>query len=311
MHACAHTTQARHGICKTLASELLGSNHDAIGMKRRDFLRALSAVIIGGGWTSQVLAEMVTPCMPEEYSPGIQDYLDKMRHFNEPHPGDVFIESDKRHLLEVIVRRMRRVERVGGYGFFNLLSLDEARVIARDNPQVGDFTQPELDYLERLFYQDAKRYGFFGERSLQKITDRIPSNDVVKVPGSGHYLYKGAPLATYTKLQHDVGAHAILTSGVRGVMKQFLLFLERAYENKGNLSLASRSLAPPGYSFHGISDFDVGQIGYGKGNFTERFVTTEVCQRLTQLQYIDLRYPRDNLLGVRYEPWHIKVNAKA
>lgn len=281
-------------------------------MKRREFLKALSAAIITGGCTTRALAELLTPCTAsDEYKARIQDYLDKMRHFNEPHPGDVFIEPDKHRLLEVIVRRLRRVDRVGGYGFFNLLSLDEARAIGRDNPRVGDFTKPELDYLEMIFYQDAKRYGFFGERSLQKITDRIPNNEVVKVPGSGHYLYKGAPLATYTKLKQDVGNHAVLTSGVRGVMKQFLLFLERAYENKGNLSLASRSLAPPGYSFHGISDFDVGQVGFGKGNFTERFVTSEVCQRLTQLRYIDLRYPRDNLLGVRFEPWHIKVTAKA
>ena len=55
--------------------------------------------------------------------------------------------------------------------------------------------------------------------------------------------------------------------------------------------------------------FPIVQVGFGKGNFTERFVTTDVCHRLTQLEYIDLRYPRDNLLGVRFDPWHIKVNA--
>ena len=67
-----------------------------------------------------------------------------------------------------------------------------------------------------------------------------------------------------------------LTSGIRGVVKQFLLYLDKADNNHGNLSLASRSLAPPGYSYHGIADFDVGQIGYGILNFTGRFTTTEV-----------------------------------
>ncbi len=50
-----------------------------------------------------------------------------------------------------------------------------------------------------------------------------------------------------------------LTSGVRGVAKQFILFLAKAEANGGNLSLASRSLAPPGYSYHGVGDFDVGE----------------------------------------------------
>jgi len=281
------------------------------GMNRRELIKALGAVAIVGGCVPRALAELLTPCAaaPDDYNSRMQDYLDKMRHFNEPHAGDIYVEPEKRHLLETTVRRLRRLERIAGYGFFNLICLDEARSIARDNPRIGEFSPAEIEYLEFVFYRDAKQYGFFGERSLQKITDRIPANDVVKVAGSGHYLYNGAPLAAYMKVKKDVGDQAILTSGVRGVMKQFHLFLERAYESKGNLSLASRSLAPPGYSFHGISDFDVGQRGYGKGNFTERFVTTDVCRRLAQLEYIDLRYPRDNLLGVRFEPWHIKVKA--
>jgi D-alanyl-D-alanine carboxypeptidase len=282
-------------------------------MQRRQFLKALSAAFIVGGFSSRAFAELVTPCTggPDGVDARIQDYLDKMRHFNQTHVGDVYVEPDQRHLLEVTVRRLRRVERLGGYGFFNLLSLDEACSLGRNMSDIGEFSKAELDYLEAVFYQDAKRYGFLGERSLTKITDCIPKDDVIKIAGSGHYLYKGAPLATYTKVKNDVGERAVLTSGVRGVMKQFLLFLGKAYENGGNLSLASRSLAPPGYSFHGISDFDIGQIGFGKQNFTERFVTTDVCRRLMHLEYIDLRYPRDNLLGVRFEPWHIKVNAKA
>jgi len=94
-------------------------------------------------------------------------------------------------------------------------------------------------------------------------------------------------------------------------MKQFLLFLNKVYICNGNLSLASRSLAPPGYSFHGNGDFDVGQAGLGAFNFTDRFTDTEVFKRLSELGYLKLRYPKGNPLGVRYEPWHIKVNTDA
>ncbi len=95
------------------------------------------------------------------------------------------------------------------------------------------------------------------------------------------------------------------------MIKQFLLFLNKAYNYDGNLSLASRSLAPPGYSYHGIGDFDVGQVGLGADNFTQRFTTTEVYRKLKDLGYIKIRYVEDNMLGVRFEPWHINVGSKA
>jgi hypothetical protein len=69
-------------------------------------------------------------------------------------------------------------------------------------------------------------------------------------------------------------------------------------------------LTPPGYSFHGVGDLDVGQVGFGTDNFSEHFTTTEVYRELVSLGYANLRYPSDNLLGVRFEPWHIQVNSK-
>ena len=33
----------------------------------------------------------------------------------------------------------------------------------------------------------------------------------------------------------------------------------------------------------------------------------EEYKKLIELKYIDLRYTKDNQIGVRYEPWHIKV----
>ncbi|HKI73197.1 MAG TPA: D-alanyl-D-alanine carboxypeptidase family protein, partial [Pseudomonadales bacterium] len=76
---------------------------------------------------------------------------------------------------------------------------------------------------------------------------------------------------------------------------------------KGNLSRASRSLAPPGHSYHGVGDFDVGKVGYGLRNFTSDFARTDEYKSLLELGYVTMRYPQYNLMGVRYEPWHIKV----
>ena len=61
------------------------------------------------------------------------------------------------------------------------------------------------------------------------------------------------------------------------------------------------------YSFHGVGDFDVGQKGFGLSNFSEKFIGTPVFRKLSERGYLTLRYPEENLLGVRYEPWHVKV----
>jgi hypothetical protein len=279
-------------------------------MKRRDFLKAVVGVVIGGGLVTEVLSVTLARAnitAREAYDRHIKDYLHKMRNFNQHHEEDVCLTRKLLRLLESCVKRFERVQRTVGHGNFYLLSFDEAIQVAKNYPRVGRFSQAELDFLEMIFYLDASRYGFFGEKPLKSITDRVQKREVVKVPGTGNYLYRGSPLETYKRIKREVGDQAVLTSGVRSVIKQFLLFLVKTYENQGNLSLASRSLAPPGYSYHGIGDFDVGQCGLGADNFTERFTTTRVYRTLSNLGYLNIRYPMDNLLRVRFEPWHIKV----
>jgi hypothetical protein len=281
-------------------------------MKRRDLLKAAVGLIIGGGFVPEVLAEFGTiprAIEPEKHDDYIKDYLYRMRNFNAHHDGDIWLNRREFQLLESCVKRFRRVQRTVGHGNFYLLSFDDAIRIARNYQRVGRFSSAELEFLEKIFYLDASHYGFFGEKPLKNITDRVQKRQVLKVPYTGNYLYRGLPVETYNKIKRDVGDKVILTSGVRNVIKQFFLFLNKTYRSKGNLSLASRSLAPPGYSYHGIGDFDVGQVGLGVNNFSERFTTTRVYKQLMNLGYLNIRYKEDNLLGVRFEPWHIKVNS--
>jgi len=271
--------------------------------------------IMGAGlFPAKALAEAGRALSAEtslQYDEAIKDYLVKMRHFNRHHSGDVFLPPERYRYLESSVKRLKRLQQFVGYANFHLLNFDSARAIARSAPAIGEFTRDEIDFLEMIFYRDAALLGFMDEKPLKNLTDLIQDRDVVKVPYTGHYLYKGQPLETYKKIRRVIGDQLILTSGVRGVVKQFLLFLNKAYANEGNLSLASRQLAPPGYSFHGTGDFDVGQVGFGIYNFTESFIGSDVYKKLEGLGYLSLRYPQDNLLGVRFEPWHIKVTEKA
>ncbi len=237
----------------------------------------------------------------------IKDYLYRIRHPDMQHEGDVLANQQSNSLLHSVDNRLGNVLRTVGYGNFNVLSFDEMLLYSRRYSQIGDFTASELDLLESLFYADASQYGFYGEKPVEKITERIDKRAVVKIPGTGHYLFEGKPVKLYETICKQLGDNITLTSGIRSIVKQMQLFVSKATRFDGNLSLASRSLAPPGYSFHGIGDFDVGIVGWGERNFTEDFATTDEFKRLIDLGYVDIRYPMDNILGVRFEPWHIKV----
>jgi len=282
-------------------------------MRRRDFIKAVSAGVVLGTVdpfsfvSAAQLYRQARGFSRSDIDVSIKDYIHKMQNFDQPHPGDIILEKKSLPLLHTCVSRLKRLQRTVGHGNFHLISFDDGMAIARNYSKVGRFTREELDFLERTFYTDSEEYGFRGDKPINKMTIRIKKSDVVKIPRTGNYLYRGVPQELYENIRKHVGDKLYLTSGIRGVMKQFMLFFNKADKNKGNLSLASRSLAPPGYSFHGTSDFDVGQIGYGALNFTGSFTSTEVFKKLDALEYVSIRYPKDNLKGVRFEPWHIKV----
>ena len=237
----------------------------------------------------------------------IKDRLVKVRFFDRHFRDDVCLKDADMVTLQSSLKRLKRIQRLIGYGNFCLVGLDDAVTYARSYSRVGRFTRSELAFLEKIFYSPARDYGFMGEKPIETMTERINPNMARKIPGTGNYLYRGRPEKMYGDIRKKIGEDAVLTSGIRGVMKQFLLFLNKAAASRGNLSMASRSLAPPGYSFHGIGDFDVGEKGFGIDNFTEKFTQTRVYNQLSDLGYIKFRYDRKNNLGVRFEPWHVEV----
>ena len=221
--------------------------------------------------------------------------------------GDIILSPERLRLLKSATERLKRAQSVVGYGNFNLLSYDDYLRCANRYVNVGAVPTAEIEFLEELYDRNAADYGFLGEKVLTRISETIDIRDVVKIPGSGHYLLKGRSLMSFERIRRDVGESMVLTSGVRGMAKQFYLFMSKATKTGGNLSEASHSLAPPGYSYHGAGDFDVGKSGYGLKNFTPAFAMTEVYERMIGLGYVKERYDPANPFGVRHEPWHIKI----
>ncbi len=277
-------------------------------MHRRDFLKQAAFIFVSTK-TPMVFAasNKAIDNSSTTFESHVKDQLINKRHFNKVYSDDIFIGRHQLPILNTSLHRLKKLQRIVGYGNFSLLNFDDAIKISKAYSKVGPFAKQELDFLEMIFYSQVNKYGFLGEKPIKNITGKIIKKEVKKIAYTGNYLYRGKPIKMYNKIIKGVGPDVILTSGVRSIMKQFLLFLNKAKNSHGNLSMASRSLAPPGYSFHGVGDFDVGKKGYGIHNFTERFTQTNVYEKLTHLGYMKFRYEQDNNLGVRFEPWHIEV----
>ncbi|WP_022850972.1 M15 family metallopeptidase [Limisalsivibrio acetivorans] len=235
-----------------------------------------------------------------------REYFKKIQDFDRTYSDDIHASMYDFKLLCSVQKKLKALQGYVGYGNFNILNFDDALTLMDRAGRLDTFTRDEHDFIERTFYRNAAEYGFYGEKILTELTLRVDENRMVKVPGTGHYIYKGEAYDTYRKITGEMKT-LTLTSGVRSVVKQMYLFFSKAVETKGNLSQASRSLAPPGYSYHGCSDFDVGIKGWGYANFTDKFATTREYSRLLESGYMRIRYDRKNPYGVRFEPWHVKV----
>ncbi len=285
-------------------------------MIRRDFLKLLGAsapfILCGCGtahlWRGHThepdigdLAEVSSATTHADHS--------KVTNFDQDFADDIFCTPEKFKLMQSLVVKFRAVQSHAGHGNFNLLGMDEFILLAHHARGIEALTTNEKNFLEELFFFDAKLYGFYGDKSFHHFTDTIKKSNVEKVPYTGHYLRKGKSLQTYQKIVQDIGNSVVLKSLVPALAKQLHLFIEKTISTNGNMSRASRSLAPPGYSFHGHEDFDIGRVNYGLKNFTDEFAQTEEFKALQRLGYAEIRYTEANNLGVRFEPWHIKVTS--
>jgi len=271
-------------------------------LNRRQFLKAsIGATLIGVSPFTALSSHAAALGMEAKVD------LQKTRLFNTHFHDDIFVTDGHQAVLKSVYDRFRRVIDVVGYTKFALIDFDETLKIARNYPQIGVFPKEEIAFLEFIFYFDAKVYGFWGDKLLTEIDVNLSRKSVKKISGTAQYLFRGDAEKVYGKIHKVMGDRVILTSGVRGVVKQLYLFLKKVQGSKGNLSMASRSIAPPGHSFHGVGDFDVGKTDFGYRNFTSSFAQTDEYKRLTELGYLNIRYPKDNPFGVRFEPWHVKV----
>lgn len=220
---------------------------------------------------------------------------------------DIFVSEDDWKTLLSSYKKLTDVQKSVGSGNFTFISFDKALNVAKKQSTIQPFSKKELDFMEGIFYDNPNKYGFYGSKTLDNITHEIDKNEVIKVPKTGQFLFKGKPFDDYNRILKDVSGDIILTSGIRNVPKQMHLYFNKILSVRGNISEASKVIAPPAYTYHAVHDFDVGKKGLGSANFTELFAQTEEFSKLAKLNYVDIRYVVNNRDGVIYEPWHVKV----
>jgi len=212
---------------------------------------------------------------------------------------------EQKNTIKKIHKKFKYAIKHIGYGNFNKANFNEVNKYAK-------FDSTEQKYLEKLFYTNASVFGFYGEKVINEIDYNISRKELDYIKGTGHFLREDITPRFNEMidkaLEYNKDLEIILTSGIRNIPKQMFLFLNKAKKVNYNLSLAAHSLAPPGCSFHGKCDFDVGRKGFGINNFTNKFAKTKEFEVLTKLGYLQLRYHKNNDLGVRYEPWHVKMS---
>lgn len=271
-------------------------------MNRRNFLKLIATSTALGSVGQNLLAKTIISEDGDFYT---VDSLKRETGLNKP--KDVFLDQKYHKSFYSVIKKLNFVQRDVGFGNYNIISFDETLKQARMSSKIGAFTKDELEFMEYIFYYNPDVHGFYGERTCNEITEKIKHNEIIKVPYTGHYLFKDRSLDTYNNMLKDIGGSIVLTSGVRSIIKQMKLFLDKLESTNLSLSKASIALAPPAYSFHSSGDFDVGKKGLGHDNFTERFALTEEFSKMIKLTYVDIRYTINNKDGVRYEPWHVTV----
>jgi len=233
-----------------------------------------------------------------------RDYFDRMVAADDVFENDQFLNPLELELAREVVERLRDVEAFVGHGRFTTLNFE---AVFKHSAGLASrrLTVADIRFLRDIFNRSSESLGFNGPRISNQFLAGHAQEALIFYPKYGEYLLSGDAIEQFERLEAEFGSSVMLTSGYRGHPKQMLLYLEKVVEAQGNLSLASRNRAPAGYSFHFIGDFDVGDVALGEQSFSRRFLKTSIYQSMVRAGWVKWRYPSHNLLGVRFEPWHI------
>jgi zinc D-Ala-D-Ala carboxypeptidase len=179
----------------------------------------------------------------------------------------------------------------------------------------------ERNFAERIFDIDPKEIGFKGPRCSREKPEKLVKIESMNV-GEKETGIQYCPEHSYNdyilmmvKMKKDIGKRLFIDSGYRSPGKQaYLFFYYLTTSSEYSLKENAKWIAMPGYSEHGnpfnnaidftsengINGFDDNQSA---SNFEALSEFNWLTQNAKQFNFY-LSYPKNNLFGVAYEPWH-------
>ena len=141
--------------------------------------------------------------------------------------------------------------------------------------------------------------------------EQAPTEDLVSLTADNRIRLRSKAANKYKQMKHDARKQGIILvplSGFRTVSEQEYLFFEIKAQRKQNASKRAEVSAPPGYSEHHTGyAIDIGDGNAPATHLSTTFEQTAAYRWLANnaTKYsFELSFPRDNLQGITYEPWH-------
>lgn len=206
--------------------------------------------------------------------------------------------------------------------FFNVLRKEHPNVRTMDFSLLYSvLPKDHLTLSKRILALSPKSYGFRGEYHG---INEVPSDLVVirrqyfpkakKTVSIGTHFLPRVVYNAYHKMNRamlrEIDKKVFIESGYRSPAYQFVVFLEQLVESEFDIEKTLKRVALPGYSEHGNSKcqaVDFVAIQENDNVLSMKFEKTKEYQWLLERAPcfgFHLSYPRNNKIGVMFEPWH-------
>ncbi len=141
--------------------------------------------------------------------------------------------------------------------------------------------------------------------------EEAPLEELRPITADGRIKLRAKAAEKYNQMVADARSQGIILvaiSGFRAVSEQEYLFFEVKEQRNQIASQRAEVSAPPGYSEHHTGyAVDIGDGNNPDSNLQESFENTPAydwLDRNAPRYSFELSFPRDNVQGISYEPWH-------
>lgn len=141
--------------------------------------------------------------------------------------------------------------------------------------------------------------------------EQAPLEELEAVTSDGRIMLRSSAAKKFLQMQQDAkrqGISLVPISGFRTVSEQEYLFFDIKAQRVQDTSTRAEVSAPPGYSEHHTGyAIDIGDAQAPATNLSPSFEQTPAYQWLIKnapKYSFELSFPKDNLQGISYEPWH-------